>query len=253
MCCIVLRMINSILKSMWGKESAVTSLATALKWRRRHKDVLTGSRTPCWQAGCVLSLTRRLRVVHDHTWSRQGDMRVVARGVSGHPVTLDCLGLQDAFIASAASDGMPLHTETRIFMSMQHQPSKSNRYSFDLVCAIVFSHSFLFGLELQHAHLKVSGSTKAPARLSTWLLCWSLHVGLARKEPGALTWCLWLQMPPQAAFVEMLLARRKVCDCRGFQISKNLDPRPAASAVEADSLLILTKGCPCWCFTLTRC
>ncbi|CAE7414108.1 unnamed protein product [Symbiodinium natans] len=47
-----------------SKESAVASLATALKWRRRYKDILTGSRAPCWQ----------------------GDMRVVARGAAGHPV-----------------------------------------------------------------------------------------------------------------------------------------------------------------------
>ncbi|CAE7659613.1 unnamed protein product [Symbiodinium sp. CCMP2456] len=111
-----------------SKESAVKSLAAALNWRRRYKDVLTGLRTPCWQ----------------------GDMRVVARGVSGHPV---------------------------IFMSMQHQPSKSNGISTAEHLAVV----------LEAAVCSAKGTPR------------SFDV---------------------------------VCDCRGFQLSKNLDPRPAVSAME---------------------
>lgn len=111
-----------------SKESAVKSLAAALNWRRRYKDVLTGLRTPCWQ----------------------GDMRVVARGVSGHPV---------------------------IFMSMHHQPSKSNSISTAEHLAVV----------LEAAVCSAKGTPR------------SFDV---------------------------------VCDCRGFQLSKNLDPRPAVSAME---------------------
>eukprot|EP00439_Symbiodinium_sp_Y106_P072929 s2470_g13.t1 len=122
---------DEVLRTFLGAsstESAVKSLATALNWRRRYKDVLTGLRTPCWQ----------------------GDMRVVARGVSGHPV---------------------------IFMSMQHQPSKSNSISTAEHLAVV----------LEAAVCSAKGTPR------------SFDV---------------------------------VCDCRGFQLSKNLDPRPAVSAME---------------------
>ncbi|CAK9089855.1 unnamed protein product [Durusdinium trenchii] len=51
-----------------SKDSAVASLSTALCWRKKHRSVLTGARVPSWQ----------------------GDMRVVARGESGHPVTHSC-------------------------------------------------------------------------------------------------------------------------------------------------------------------
>lgn len=51
-----------------SQDSAVASLSTALCWRKKHRSVLTGARVPSWQ----------------------GDMRVVARGESGHPVTHSC-------------------------------------------------------------------------------------------------------------------------------------------------------------------
>ncbi|CAE7235221.1 unnamed protein product [Symbiodinium sp. KB8] len=91
-----------------SKESAVKSLAAALNWRRRYKDVLTG---------------------------------------------------------------------LRIFMSMHHQPSKSNSISTAEHLAVV----------LEAAVCSAKGTPR------------SFDV---------------------------------VCDCRGFQLSKNLDPRPAVSAME---------------------
>lgn len=111
-----------------SKETAVNSLATALNWRRKHRAILTGVRWPTWQ----------------------GDMRVVAREGSGHPV---------------------------IFMSMAHQPPASNSGSIIEHMASV--------LEAACNHAK-NGA-------------WGFDV---------------------------------VCDCRGFQLSKNLDPRPAIAAME---------------------
>ena len=54
----VFRQSNDFLRSAARQESAVKSLATALNWRRRYKDVLTGLRTPCWQALPACSLPR---------------------------------------------------------------------------------------------------------------------------------------------------------------------------------------------------
>lgn len=111
-----------------SQDTAVKSLAIALNWRQKHRAVLTGAKAPCWQ----------------------GDMRVVARAGSGHPV---------------------------IFMSMAHQPPASNSASIIEHMAAV--------LEAACQHMNHGA--------------WGFDV---------------------------------VCDCRGFQLSKNLDPRPAIAAME---------------------
>merc|ERR1740121_478027 len=97
-------------------------LAKALCWRQEHKDVLTGMRLPVWQ----------------------GDMRVVARGVEGHPI---------------------------IIMHMGSQPDRTDPKAIaDHVAAV-------------------------------------LEAAVTSACNGAQTF-------------------DAVCDCRGFQLQKNLDPRP---------------------------
>ncbi|CAJ1339978.1 unnamed protein product [Effrenium voratum] len=126
-----------------SKESGMNSLATALNWRKKYRAVLTGAKTPCWQ----------------------GDMRVVARADSGHPV---------------------------IFMSMLHQPSSASSAS-----------------TVEHMAAVLEAACEAA-------------IG------GA-----W-------GFVV-------VCDCRGFQLSKNLDPRPAIAAMEVCAACILAASGPMIC------
>mmetsp|Transcript_64628 Transcript_64628/g.179769 ORF Transcript_64628/g.179769 Transcript_64628/m.179769 type:complete len:370 (+) Transcript_64628:81-1190(+) len=54
---------------------AAEILAKTLLWRETHKDVLIGSRVPCWQ----------------------GDMRVLARSDDGHPMIYFCASSQPRF------------------------------------------------------------------------------------------------------------------------------------------------------------
>ena len=105
------------------EESAVTSLATALNWRRRHKEVLVGSRTPCWQArgmGLDIRDACQSKLKQPGRHARCGTWCVGTSSVLGL-IFLHC------FVST-----VPLWLRSfrlRIFMSMQHQPSKSNRCS----------------------------------------------------------------------------------------------------------------------------
>jgi len=85
---------------------AAEILAKTLLWRERYKDVLLGLRLPCWQ----------------------GDMRILTRSDSGHPLIYFCMINQRRFPASTATiEHMALVLEAAV------QAMRNEATTFDFV------------------------------------------------------------------------------------------------------------------------
>ena len=156
------------------EESAVTSLATALNWRRRHKEVLVGSRTPCWQArGMGLD-------IRDACQSKLKQPGRHARCGTWCVGTSSVLGLDFFALLCEHSASLVAQLQTKDF-HVHATPAIKVKQMLDQT-------SFGHGLCLR-TRQEFLNAIEAQTQQSTWPPCWRLHVQLA-EEHGALMWRL---------------------------------------------------------------